>query len=103
MLGKIPGIAKVEADKSAATAAIVYDKSIFDTSSLSGERGRYSFALKEDPATDSPEESEDDSDAEEESEETASSGLDFELDDLPSDPDQESAENVVPSLTGPSS
>ena len=49
LLEKLPGVATAETNKSEKTATIVYDKSVFDVSSV-GDEGRYKFAVKEDTA-----------------------------------------------------
>ena len=49
LLEKLPGVASAETDQDDMTATIVYDKSVFDVSSV-GDEGKYKFAVKEDSA-----------------------------------------------------
>jgi len=97
----VAGIATANANKSTASAEIVYDKSIFDINSI-GDEGRYKFSLKEDGDATAM-----DADGSAGSGSTdAGSAKDtsmIEIDTAPISTDQSVSEEIAPSLDGPSS
>ena len=59
LLEKLPGVASAETDKTTRSATVVYDKTVFDVSSI-GDEGRYKFELREDSNADEAGEGESD-------------------------------------------
>lgn len=89
------------------SATIIYDKSVFDTSSI-GDEGRYKFELKQDSAADEEAggESESSNNSEEDAVEEDSSMI--KIEDVPdgdssSQSEDKDDDSLMPSLDGPSS
>lgn len=108
MLEKLPGVASADADKTTSSATIIYDKSIFDTSSVPD--GRYTFELRQDSASEEEAAGESESSNEEQaSDETeAESSSMIKIEDAPAEgssskSEENGDEGLMPSLDGPSS
>lgn len=96
MLEKLPGVASADADKTTRSATIVYDKSVFDTSSL-GDEGRYKFELLEDSAAEGEAATSND-----DSEDSDSSMI--KIEDAPAAiGSEDTGGDITPSLDGPTS
>ena len=95
MLEKLPGVASADADKTTKSATIIYDKSVFDTSSL-GDEGRYQFELRDDSAA---------SGGSQAKEETDGYDSMIKIQDAPAGEgsDDKSNSGIVPSFDGPAS
>ena len=103
MLEKLPGVASADADKTTSSATIVYDKSIFDTSSI--PEGRYTFELRQDSAAEEGTAGGSDS-SNEETEANSSSMIKIEdapAEGRPGKSEENDDDSLMPSLDGPSS
>ena len=106
LLEKLPGVASAETDKTTRSATVVYDKTVFDVSSI-GDEGRYKFELREDSNADEAGEGESDeadsADASDDEDQEEESMIKIEDGPASEGSGEKSDSSASPSLHGPAS